>query len=148
MAKEVLTDRSHGSAATPAAVPTRPERRHAVTTAAYLPSARSETVVLNASELERALAASRQQLNAARSRIDALETECSLYRRQVALLDYAVAQAREFAYHDELTGLPNRRLLLDRYNQAVALAARQHRQVALLFLDLDGFKGINDTHGH
>lgn len=147
MAK-VLIDGSHDSAATPAAVPTCSERKHAVTTAAYLPSARSEAVVLNPSELERALAASRLQLNAARSRIDALETECSLYRRQVALLDYAVAQAREFAYHDELTGLPNRRLLLDRYNQAVALAARQHRQVALLFLDLDGFKGINDTHGH
>jgi len=59
-----------------------------------------------------------------------------------------VAQARHFAYHDELTGLPNRSLLLDRLRQAVAQASRQHKQVALLFLDLDGFKGVNDRFGH
>jgi diguanylate cyclase (GGDEF)-like protein len=81
-------------------------------------------------------------------RIDALETEGLLLKHQVALLQRTVAQARQFACHDELTGLPNRRLLQDRYNQAVALVARQDRRVALLFLDLNGFKGINDVHGH
>jgi len=52
------------------------------------------------------------------------------------------------AHHDPLTGLPNRLLLNDRAAQAIALARRQKGQVATLFLDLDGFKDINDSLGH
>jgi GGDEF domain-containing protein len=51
------------------------------------------------------------------------------------------------ARNHELTRLPNRRLLLDRFNQPIARAARQHELVALPFLDLDGFKTINDALG-
>ena len=59
-----------------------------------------------------------------------------------------VATARHFALHDELTGLPNRTLLLDRLSQVLARAKRYDKQFALLFLDLDGFKDINDRLGH
>jgi diguanylate cyclase (GGDEF)-like protein len=52
------------------------------------------------------------------------------------------------AMHDGLTGLPNRALILDRIEQALARSRRQHAPIALLFLDLDGFKAINDTFGH
>ena len=50
--------------------------------------------------------------------------------------------------HDDLTGLPNRMLLNDRIDFAIAMAARHKTKLALLFLDLDGFKHINDTLGH
>jgi len=52
------------------------------------------------------------------------------------------------AQHDFLTGLPNRMLLNDRVSQAMALARRHIKKVAILFLDLDGFKHINDSLGH
>jgi diguanylate cyclase (GGDEF)-like protein len=50
--------------------------------------------------------------------------------------------------HDELTGAPNRALMLDRMDSAIALAQRRASRVGVLFVDLDRFKQINDTHGH
>jgi diguanylate cyclase (GGDEF)-like protein/PAS domain S-box-containing protein len=58
------------------------------------------------------------------------------------------ARIRHLALHDQLTGLANRHLLLDRAGQALDLARRHRRQLALLFIDLDRFKPINDRHGH
>ena len=57
-------------------------------------------------------------------------------------------QVEHIAFHDALTGLPNRLLLADRLKQAVANSIRSGRSSALAFLDLDGFKAVNDAHGH
>ncbi|MBR0566972.1 diguanylate cyclase [Azoarcus sp. L1K30] len=57
-------------------------------------------------------------------------------------------EIRQLAYHDLLTNLPNRRLLLDRIRQAMASSNRSKAHCALMFLDLDNFKTINDSHGH
>jgi diguanylate cyclase (GGDEF)-like protein/PAS domain S-box-containing protein len=54
----------------------------------------------------------------------------------------------KLAFYDTLTLLPNRRLLLDRLGQAMALSKRSNRYGAVMFLDLDKFKALNDTHGH
>ena len=58
------------------------------------------------------------------------------------------AQLRHDAFHDELTGLPNRRLALDRAEQMLHRARRGNLAVGVLYIDLDGFKQINDTFGH
>jgi diguanylate cyclase len=56
--------------------------------------------------------------------------------------------AQRVAHHDGLTGLPNRLLLIKKLQQAIRNAASRHRQLALLFIDLDGFKLVNDRYGH
>ncbi|HEX9875419.1 MAG TPA: GGDEF domain-containing protein [Gammaproteobacteria bacterium] len=99
-------------------------------------------------QLHRDLAASEQQLGAALRQLEELRRREALLKRNVAQLEQEVMKAHRFAYHDELTGLPNRRLLLDHFVQAVARTKRQHKEMVLLFLDVDGFKRINDVHGH
>lgn len=68
--------------------------------------------------------------------------------QKVAQLELEAAQTRYLAYHDPLTGLANRALLLDRLDQAMQQATRQHKAVGLLLLDLDRFKAVNDRFGH
>jgi len=68
--------------------------------------------------------------------------------RAVQLVHERTDQLRHQALHDPLTGLPNRALILDRIGQMLARGRRQHTPVAVLFLDLDNFKDINDTLGH
>ena len=75
----------------------------------------------------------------------------SFHHSTVELLEEVDAQReliRQLATHDDLTGVPTLRLATDRLEQALLGAARAGGRVAVLFIDLDGFKAINDTHGH
>ena len=67
-----------------------------------------------------------------------------LYKR----LEHDNRALESMALHDELTGLPNRRLLMDRLSLSIAHARRSKCAMAVMYLDLDGFKQINDTLGH
>lgn len=68
--------------------------------------------------------------------------------RDVSERKLADAKIERLAFYDVLTGLPNRRLLLDRIQQAMVVSARERSTGALLFIDLDNFKDLNDTQGH
>ena len=77
----------------------------------------------------------------------------SLRQLQSSSRDITAQQANEQslikqAFHDELTGLPNKALLLDRMSQALAISRRTGQAVGVLFMNLDGFRTINDTLGH
>jgi diguanylate cyclase (GGDEF)-like protein/PAS domain S-box-containing protein len=66
----------------------------------------------------------------------------------ITLSKLATDEIEHLAFHDSLTGLPNRRLLLDRLEQALASSSHSGKYGALLFIDLDNFKMLNDTLGH
>ncbi|HEY6093847.1 MAG TPA: PAS domain S-box protein [Gallionellaceae bacterium] len=70
------------------------------------------------------------------------------FARDITLRKLTDQRIARMAHYDALTGLPNRSLLYDRLEQAIAQANRYRQQLAVLFLDLDGFKQINDTFGH
>lgn len=70
------------------------------------------------------------------------------FSRDISERKSSEALIRNLAYHDALTKLPNRRLLKDRLDQAMAASKRNGKYGALIFLDLDNFKPLNDQHGH
>ena len=69
-------------------------------------------------------------------------------QRRITALEAARVEAAHRATHDPLTGLANRELFLDQLERALAFGARYVRKTGLLFVDLDGFKAVNDTRGH
>ena len=78
------------------------------------------------------------------------EARAALERAQLDFEDSQAGalHARHLSLHDELTALPNRRHCREQLDEALALAAARRTSAGLLFLDLDGFKAINDRHGH
>lgn len=68
--------------------------------------------------------------------------------QDISVFKDAEARLHHLAHHDPLTGLPNRLLFQDRVTQQLALAKRDNERVAVLYMDLDGFKKLNDAHGH
>ncbi len=70
------------------------------------------------------------------------------FMRDISLQKKAQQEIENFAYYDALTGLPNRRLLADRFQHAVLISQRTKTYCALIFIDLDNFKVLNDTKGH
>lgn len=80
--------------------------------------------------------------------IDGAATHFVAVQRDITLRKETEKQIERLAFFDPLTGLPNRRLLQDRLAHALAIGARKRTCGALLFLDLDNFKALNDTLGH
>mgnify|MGYP006271054203 FL=1 len=72
----------------------------------------------------------------------------STIRQRNRALENLTRELTHQAYHDALTGLPNRLLLRERLQHAIARAQRQQKRLAVLFIDLDRFKAVNDSHGH
>jgi diguanylate cyclase (GGDEF)-like protein len=77
-------------------------------------------------------------------RLRGLASQSTIAMRNARLLD----EIRHQALHDSLTGLPNRALILDRAEQMIVRARRNNTECAALYIDLDGFKQVNDTLGH
>lgn len=92
------------------------------------------------------------ELYTARAELQQAMTELAERNRQltdeVAERELIETMVRHQASHDILTGLPNRMLFQDRLHVAIQRAHRHHQRFALAFIDIDGFKGVNDGHGH
>jgi diguanylate cyclase (GGDEF)-like protein len=81
-------------------------------------------------------------------RLEVATTEREVFQAELEAAWRTTEEFRALANHDKLTGLPNRSLLYDRLTLAITKSRRQASQLALLFLDLDDFKRVNDSFGH
>lgn len=85
--------------------------------------------------------------SATQQQIKLLAASNACLRRNLVQFSHGLKQVGQLAYRDELTGLANRYLMLDRLRQAMRQSTRRHKQVLLVFVVLDGFKGVNDRLG-
>jgi diguanylate cyclase len=104
--------------------------------------------VLDLKTLTKEISECRQQLRSAQHQNTILVEQNAGLQKELTALEQREAQALHLAYHDGLTGLPNRSLLQDRFHQTMAQADRHHKPLALLMIDLDEFKLVNDKLGH
>jgi two-component system, sensor histidine kinase LadS len=102
-------------------------------------------MVIEATLFALALSYRFNEISGSLAKINALNSKLS---EEVAERKKMEEQVRQLAFHDSLTNLPNRRLLLDRLEQTIAASKRKNSYAALIFLDLDNFKPLNDMHGH
>jgi len=86
-----------------------------------------------------------EELNRARQRAEAFKEKLEATNQQLSRTN---EELQHLAVHDPLTGLPNRTLILDRVQQAILTAKRNHHPMSLIMIDLDHFKEVNDTLGH
>lgn len=115
--------------------------RDSAETPDYRPPARPDEI----DQLEETFVALRRSLSTTVRELSGANQELA---RDVEARRRAEAEAARLAYHDPLTDLPNRRQLFERLNHELALSARTGQQGAVLFINLDHFKTINDTRGH
>lgn len=112
---------------------------HAALRAQKLPDQKTITKTTSASE---------QPVKNAQHQIEMLTEQNIGLQKELAALAQKEAQARYLAYHDGLTGLANRNMLEERFRHDISLAERHHQPLALLMLDLNEFKRVNDKLGH
>lgn len=111
--------------------------------------ARSIRYAMERSRIEEALRQAQAELeNRVQERTAELASAVTALKSEIAERKLAEEHIRYLAHYDALTALPNRVLLQDRLSQAIAHAHRKNSQVAVLFIDLDYFKHINDSLGH
>lgn len=77
-----------------------------------------------------------------------LNTHWVAVMRDITQRKQTEMKIQQLAFYDSMTGLPNRQLLIDRLKQRLSSSSRSHHSGAVLFIDLDNFKSLNDTHGH
>ena len=111
----------------------------------FTPYRAAASGIAEVDELVREQEATRAQLEQNHIRLEAQEENL---REQIEALREAKAKLSHLGHHDALTNLPNRLMLVDRLRHAITRARRYQTGIAVLFIDLDNFKTINDTLGH
>lgn len=98
--------------------------------------------------LEQALSASRRQCQALATEVTEVRVELARLRAELAGTQAGERSAIHLAMHDSLTGLPNRRLFLEKLKQVLEQHTQTHSRPCVMYLDINDFKHINDTYGH